>query len=116
MVTDLTVSMGREKNCTECGISKNDLKMEIIKELKPLLCSCKGNRRNGTSCRRAPCEGTSYPLDLDLVPSVSPNYADSAGILGRKIRELQHQVDHNLAEITFAKQLYHHEVDYLLKE
>ena len=107
-------------NCLECGVSKDDLKREIIQEILPLLCSCKDVGGNGTSCQRAPGEGTSHPLYLyldKLVPlnGASPNYATSAGMLDREIKALQQQVDQNSLQISLASKAYQREVGYLIE-
>ena len=110
--------MGKITNCSECNRSKDALKREIIEEIMPLLCSCMGVGGNGRHCRRARSEGTPHPIELrQIVPlcGVLPKYADSAGILGKELKELQQQIDHNFAEISFAKQVYDREVNYLLK-
>ena len=93
-------------NCLECGVSKDSLKKEIIQEIMPLLCSCKGVGVKGTRCQRAPGEGSSQPLDLSqLVPcdGVPPDYATSAGVLDRDIKVLQQQIGHNLASRESSK-------------
>ena len=99
--------------CERCGISKEELKLEIINELMPIIYdSCKGY---GGS--RIDFERPSGPLGLGVGfnCNVPPNYANSAGVLEKEIQDLQLQIDRNYADITQAKQVYEREVDYLLK-
>lgn len=100
--------MGSEELCAECGIFKETLKREIIDEVVPIL--LKRSRDGGDHAHTQPIS-----LVIGDREKVLPNYASNAGILDRKIRELQQQIDRNFAEISYAKQVYQQEIDYLLK-
>ena len=105
--------------CKCCGISKENLKAEIIQEILPLLInSCKRNGSGRDShCQNSFFEGTSDPIDIGIVFSnnESANYAASAGILEQKLRNLQLQIDQNFADITQAKGIYEKEVGDLMQ-
>lgn len=99
--------------CETCGISKEELKSEILNEIMPIITE----RCMGLGRRAADFDGPSDPIVLDVgyFDEVRPNYASSAGVLDREIRDMQQQIDRNYADIMRAKEIYEREVDYLLE-
>ena len=99
--------------CDSCGISKESLKNEILCEILPIIFGC----CKGSGERATYNNGLSSPIELGLggVSTVPSNYAVSAGVLEKEIRDLQLQIDRNYADITHAKEVYDKEVDYLLR-
>ena len=99
--------------CERCEISKEELKLEIINEIMPIIYnSCKGSGGSRSNFERP---STPSGLGVGSTFNVPSNYAISAGVLEKEIKELQLQIDRNYADITHAKQIYEREVDYLLK-
>ena len=96
--------------CERCGISKEELKLEIINEIMRIIYnSCKGS---GGS--RSNFERPSAPSGLGVGSTfnVPSNYAISAGVLEDKIKYLQHQIDLNSAKFSEAKSIFESKTRY----
>ena len=88
--------------CSECGISKESLKSEIISELLPLIKS---------PCFQGDSNSSLDPSDVScpLLPNIREFFHESVAIL----TDFQQQIDFNVAQFEQAKFIYRAEVDYL---